>query len=349
MRVLHVMAGAASGGAETMMADGVEALAAAGVTQAALIRDNSPSRLTTLKLAQVETVTDRFSKLWPWGTKFKLAKLAQGFKPDVIHHWMGRAGQVALPRYQARNLGWYGGYYKLSRFTRCDWHAGVTPDIAAHIVAEGAAADRVVTLRTYANLCQPAPPVTRESLSTPDNVPVVLSLARLHPKKGLDVLLDALVGLPDVYLWMAGDGPLEADLKSQATRLGLDERVRFLGWRTDRGALLAACDVVAFPSRYEPFGTVTVEAWAARKPLVVADAAGPKATVTPNVNAVLVPKDNVAALRDGLARALTDQSFAANLVEAGWQAYQQGYTAEAFSKAACMLYKRIAARALTFT
>ncbi len=59
---------------------------------------------------------------------------------------------------------------------------------------------------------------------------------------------------------------------------------QFLGWRNDRGALLAASTFVAFPSRYEPFGTVTVDAWAASRPLVAADAVGPAAYVQDGVN-----------------------------------------------------------------
>ena len=99
----------------------------------------------------------------------------------------------------------------------------------------------------------------------------------------LPLILDAAARLPDLFVWIAGEGPLEAELKAQCTRLGLDQRVRFLGWRNDRGALLAACDVVAFPSRYEPFGTVTVDACAASRPLVAADAVGPAAYVKDGV------------------------------------------------------------------
>ena len=94
---------------------------------------------------------------------------------------------------------------------------------------------------------------------------MALALARLHEKKGLDTLLDATAKVPGLYVWIAGEGPLEAELKAHCTRLGLDDRVRFLGWRNDRGALLAASTFVAFPSRYEPFGTVTVDAWAASR------------------------------------------------------------------------------------
>lgn len=344
MRILHVMAGAQSGGAETMMLDGVLALAAAGVAQHAVVRGDNPQRIAALRNAGVGLTIASFEPLLRFPTAEKIRTALRAFQPDVAHYWMGRAGSFAPAAWRARNLGWYGGYYKLSRFKSCAWHAGVTDDIARHITAQGAPAERVSTLATFANI-EPAAPVSRESLATPPAAPVVLSLARLHWKKGLDTLLDAAARLPDVYVWIAGDGPLEQELKDKAAGLGIAERVRFLGWRSDRSALLAACDVVAFPSRYEPFGTVTVEAWAAGKPLVVADAAGPAATVAPDLNAVLVPKDDPAALSAGIARVLADADFAQRLVENGRRAYEAGYTAQAFVRAAMALYAKIAAAA----
>lgn len=344
MRILHVMAGAQAGGAETMMLDGVLALAEAGVSQHVITRDNDPHRLAALNAAGVPVDVAPFDRIWRGPTLTKIKAATRALNPDVLHYWMGRAGTFALPDRRDQSLGWYGGYYKTSRFKNCRWHAGVSRDITRHIVSQGVAADRASTLYTFANL-EVGSPVLRASLQTPEDAPVVLALARLHWKKGIDTLLDALPGLDGVYAWIAGSGPLEQDLRAQATRLGLDHRVRFLGWRNDRADLLAACDVVAFPSRYEPFGTVTVEAWAAGKPLVVADAAGPAATVTPNVDAVLVPKDDPEALRAGLKRVLGDAGFAQSLIANGRRAYEVGFTKQAFVRNALMLYEKIAAAA----
>lgn len=339
MRVLHVMAGADAGGAETMMLDGVLALAEAGVGQHVVTRGEA-TRIAAIRAAGVPVDEAGFDKLWRFPTAAKIERAAKTFNPDVLHFWMGRAGMFAPAATRAKNLGWYGGYYKLSRFAHCAWHAGVTRDIERHIVEQGAPADRVSTLYTFAAI-EEAAPVPRADFATPADAPLVLALARLHPKKGLDTLLDALAGLPGVYAWIAGAGPIEAELKAQCTRLGLDDRVRWLGWRTDRAALLAACDVVAFPSRYEPFGTVTPEAWAAHRPLVVADAAGPKATVTPEHDALLAPKDNPDALRAALKRVIDDADLRARLVANGRRSYEARFTKQAFVRSAMALYEKI--------
>jgi len=339
MRVLHVMAGADAGGAETMMLDGVLALADAGVEQHVVTR-GAADRIAAIRAAGVPVDEASFDKFWRFSTQAKIDNAIQALNPDVIHYWMGRAGMFAPAAYREKSLGWYGGYYKLSRFKNCAWQAGVTKDIARHIIEQGAPADRVSTLHTFAAIDE-ATPVSRADFNTPADAPVVLALARLHWKKGIDTLLDAVAQVPGVYAWIAGSGPLEAELKQRCENLGLNDRVRFLGWRNDRAALLGACDAVAFPSRYEPFGTVTVEAWAAGKPLVVADAAGPAATVTNEVNALLVPKDNVDALRDALKRVLEDAELARTLVMNGKRAYEAGFTKQAFVRAAMALYEKI--------
>ncbi|MDX2276145.1 MAG: glycosyltransferase [Hyphomonadaceae bacterium] len=340
MRILHLIAGAKEGGAEYHMLENVLALAEAGVEQHVITRSHSDFRLERFSEAGVPYTVATFDKLLREPTKQVIRATVDSFKPDVLHHWMGRAGTYAPKRTRERNLGWYGGYYKLDRFKNCAWHAAVTSDIARSIIAQGAPADHVATLNNYTSV-DPAPPVSRAEFSTPQDAPLLLALARLHWKKGLDTLLEALADLPGVYLWVAGEGPLENDLKAQAAKLGVTDRVRWLGWRTDRGALLAACDVVAFPSRYEPFGQVTIEAWAANKPLVTADAAGPAATVTNDVDALLVPKDNPKALRDALRRVIEDADLAKRLVENGARTYQANFTKTAFVRASMALYEKI--------
>lgn len=344
MRILHVIAGAKEGGAESIMLDAALALAEAGVVQHVITRDHNEDRLAALKDANVPVTIANFDKLWREPTKNVLKQVVGEFQPDVIHYWMGRAGSFALKSMRAQSVGWYGGYYKLERFKNCEWHVGMTSDLVRHIREQGAPEDRVSILNSYANLT-PAEPTLRSTLDTPENAPALLTLARLHWKKGIDTLLEALAGLPGVYAWIAGEGPIEDELKALAEKLGVEDRVRWLGWRTDRANLLAACDVVAFPSRYEPFGNVTIEAWAAQRPLVVADSAGPAATVTNEVDALLVPKDDPDALREALRRALEDAELARKLVEGGTRSYEANFTKSAFVRASMTLYEKIRSNA----
>lgn len=347
MRVLHVMAGAEEGGAENIMLESVLALAETGIAQHVVTRPGNTFRTGKFQAAGIGVTTASFNNAWPFPTRAALQVALREFKPDVIEYWMGRAGQFAPKAHRARSIGWYGGYYKLARFRNCEWHVGLTIDLLRHIREQGVAEDRSVIIHTYADFVG-AEPVSRASLDTPEGAPVALALARLHEKKGLDTLLEAAAKLPDLFVWIAGEGPLEAELKAQCSALGLDSRVRFLGWRNDRGALLAACDVVAFPSRYEPFGTVTVDAWAASRPLVAADAVGPAAYVKDGVNGLLVPKNDVQALADALGRVIHDKALAQKLVAGGRVSYEAQFTKAVFQRDSLALYERIRAHAGPF-
>lgn len=342
MRVLHVMAGAKEGGAETVLLEGSLVLADAGVEQAVVTRTNNAFRVEKLRAKGIRVETASFNKLWPFPTRGLINRMIREFKPDVAHYWMGRAGQFAPASFKARQIGWYGGYYKVERFQNCEWHAGVSYDIVRHIRDQGVPAEKTAVIHTFAEFGNP-PAVDRASLNTPKDAKVALALARLHEKKGIDTLLDATAKLPGLYVWIAGEGPLEAELKAHCARLGLDDRVRFLGWRNDRGALLAACDVVAFPSRYEPFGTVTVDAWAAKRPLVAADAVGPAAYVKDGENGLLIPKNDPDALAAAMKRILDDPALAAKLVAGGTANYEAQFTPKAFARDSIAFYERVIA------
>lgn len=344
MRVMHIMAGAKEGGAENIMLESVCALAGAGLEQFVITRPDNQFRLDMFADAGIGYATCSFNLRWPFPTRRKIKDAIARFKPDVIEYWMARAGQFAPSEYKARSIGWYGGYYKLERFTNCDWHIGLTKDLLRHIREQGVSDERSLIVHTYADF-EDAAPVDRASLDTPADAPVALALARLHEKKGLDTLLDAAKQIPGLYVWIAGDGPLEGALRAQARALGLEDRVRFLGWRNDRGALLAACDVVAFPSRYEPFGTVTVDAWAASRPLVAADAVGPAAYVADGVSGLIVPKNDDEALAHAIRAVIEDKALAAKLVAGGRAAYEGQFTKAVFVRDSLAAYERIVAAA----
>ena len=347
MRVMHVMAGAAEGGAENIMLESVLALAETDLAQHVVTRPDNAFRIQKFREAGIGVDVAAFNNSWPFPTQRVIADAIKQFEPDVIEYWMGRAGQFAPKQYRARSIGWYGGYYKLARFKNCEWHVGLTIDLLRHIREQGVSDERSAIVHTYADFTG-ADPASRKALNTPEDAPVALALARLHEKKGLDTLLDATAKIDGLYVWIAGEGPLEQELKAHCTRLGLDDRVRFLGWRNDRGALLAACDVVAFPSRYEPFGTVTVDAWAGSRPLVAADAVGPAAYVKDGVNGLLIPKNDVDALADALRKVVTDKDLAAKLVAGGRASYEAQFTKAVFQRDSIALYKKIAAHAGPF-
>jgi glycosyltransferase involved in cell wall biosynthesis len=123
--------------------------------------------------------------------------------------------------------------------------------------------------------------------------------------------------IPDAHLWIAGDGPLEDKLKAMAAALGVADRVRFLGWRNDAGALYRSADVCVFPSRFEPLGNVVIQSWAHGLPVVAADSQGPGALIRHGEDGILVPLDEPQPLADAVKAILADPMMKIRLVQNG--------------------------------
>jgi glycosyltransferase involved in cell wall biosynthesis len=340
MRIVHVMASRANGGAETYSTDMMASLQVAGVEQVAVIPRES-IHCQRLAAAGVTLAPEVLDSRFGLRRRRKLAQLIEAFKPDLVHCWMRRAASL-VPKLEVPVIGWFGGYYEPAHFRRCTHFLGVSRGIVEHMVERGVPRATAHYVPTFPTI-EAGPPVDRTTLGTPAEATVLLTLSRLHEKKGLDVFLAALARLPGCIAWIAGDGPLEADLKALSARLGVADRVRFLGWRTDRGALLAAADVCVLPSRWEPFGTVMLEAWAAGTPLVAAASQGPAALIEDGSNGLLVPIDDAPALAAAIGRLVADPALEARLIERGRADYHKDFTREAVTRRMIALYTEIIA------
>ncbi len=322
------MAGAPVGGIETFFFDAVLALSEAGLEQTAVIRPNAPFQIERLSKANVRHLKTAFNPWFIWPSRNAIANEIASFRPDIIQYWTGRAALTAV-KTDAHQIGWFGGYRSRRKYRTCTHFIGITDDLVQHIREQGVAAENIFLVHTFAER-QDALPVSRKEFDTPDGVPLLLALARLHQHKGLDILLTALQKNPTPYLWIAGEGPERDALVKQTERLGLSNRVRFLGWRTDREALLAAADVCVFPSREEPFGTVVIEAWAAGVPLIAAAAQGPAAYVKNGINGLLVPIDDSNALAAAIAQAVSNPSLRLKLAAQGLEDFKTQFTKQIY-------------------
>jgi glycosyltransferase involved in cell wall biosynthesis len=142
---------------------------------------------------------------------------------------------------------------------------------------------------------------------------VVLGTARkLDRTYGLDILLDAFALLPTgshpLTLWIAGDGPARTALEQQARRLGIEERVQFLGpLHHDRmPAFMWGLDLFVNPSRAESFGVAALEAAASGLPVVASRVGGLPEIVADGETGLLVEPENPAALAEALSQLLRD-------------------------------------------
>jgi glycosyltransferase involved in cell wall biosynthesis len=284
------------------------------------------------------------------GAQFRSVEIAAGLRPgadlaavralrrataaaDLVHAHGLRAGLVTDLALAGRRtpyvVSWHNalaaggpagwGYRRLER--RVARGAAITlaasADLADRARRLGAGDVRVIEVAAPA-LAVPRRSVgeVRRELGATDR-PLLLTVGRLHPQKGLDVLLAAATAWssrePTPLTVIAGDGPLEPKLRVEIERSGAG--VRLLGRRADIAELLAAADLVVLPSRWEARALVAQEALRAGRPLVATSVGGLPELL--GDGAALVAPADPAALAAAVNRLLDHPEQAAALAERG--------------------------------
>ncbi len=282
-----------------------------------------------------ESPAERFG---PWaGWLERLALRAVGRSPylewviqranvRILHAHFGQLGALFAPVARRHRLPLITSFHgvDVSRFARAPawrdrfqllWRCGqrfvaVGPKMAETLISLGAPRERVTIIPVPVN----AQRFTyRERLPPGRGDPVhLLTVGRLVPKKGVDILLKAfarLSGGTPVHLWIVGDGPERTRLENLAHTLGLGQRVVFWGWQPpDQVAhLMAKAHIFVLASRTDPVtgeteGTPTVllEAQARGLPVISTRHADIPFIVREEESGILVPENNVEALAAAL-------------------------------------------------
>ncbi len=343
IRLLHAMAGARVGGAETFFTRLAPALQRAGQKQRVLMRPNA-AREAVLAAAGIGINRTRFGGVLDPLTPLRFRREIAATRPDIVLTWMNRATAHCPRKRPGRDfvhLGTPRGYYQVKYYRHCDHLVCATRSIAEYFIAEGWPRERITAIPNFAPDMKVAA-ASRRKFDTPESAPLLLALGRLHVNKGFDVLLAALAELPDYYLWLGGSGPLEGSLKKQARALGVAPRVRFLGWRDDAPALFAAADVFVCSSRHEPFGNIVIEAWAQGIPVVAAAASGPGALIEDETSGLLVPVDDAAALAGAVRRVADEPGLIQVLAGGGRAAFERDYREDVVVRRYMDLFQRLA-------
>lgn len=150
-----------------------------------------------------------------------------------------------------------------------------------------------------------------------NEVPLLGTVGGLRAVKGHEYLVRALPEIlrsePRAHLLVAGEGPLRGHLEETAQRLGLVDRVHFLGFRSDVPRLLSALDCFVLPSLSEGLSIATIEAMAAGLPVVVTDSGGPSEIVSPGESGLVVPPGDPRSLAQAILAVLRDRNVARRL------------------------------------
>ena len=191
-------------------------------------------------------------------------------------------------------------------------------------------------IRVLPNAIEPPPPVAEEVVRRLrqqwGNGPLLGTVARLEPQKGLDTLLKAVALLKqrnaEVRCIIVGEGKARTELEAQARTLGIADAVLFVGTRRDIPAVLAALDVFVLPSRFEGLSLALLEAMAAGCPVVATAVSGSVEVVHDGETGLLVPPGDAKALAEAVYRLLTNSELARRVALAGKELVLKHYTIE---------------------
>jgi glycosyltransferase involved in cell wall biosynthesis len=186
-----------------------------------------------------------------------------------------------------------------------------------------------------------APPGLRAELGVGDGRPLVLMPARLDAQKGHRVLFEAIPRIPDATFLLAGEGPEREPLEAMAARLGIADRVRFLGRREDVPQLLAAADVFVLPSLYEGSSLAVLEAMAAGIPIVSSAIGGTDELIEDGRSGLLVAPGDAAGLAAALRRVLGEPELQQGLAAGARERVEAGLTREQMASRVTGIYREL--------
>ncbi len=159
---------------------------------------------------------------------------------------------------------------------------------------------------------------------------IILTVNRLHPRKRIDLLIQAmpivLAKIPDAKAIIVGSGPEEKNLKNIVNKLGLNNSISFAGFVSlaEISNYYASCDLYVHLAKQEPFGLTLIEAQAFGKPVITVAEGGPKETVLDGQTGFLI-EANIKTLADRIIQLLQDDNLRAQFSQKAKEYIKENY------------------------
>lgn len=378
IRILNVIDGLGTGGAERSLAEMVPALVEADIEPTVACFYRRPGVGEALEAAGVDIRVLEGAR--PWQRARWLRGLIRQDRPDLVHTTLLRAnltGRIAATRtgvpvltslvntpYEPVRLvdpnlrrgslravravdGW------TARHLTSHFHA-ITHSVRDAAVRDlGVPADQITVIergRDPERLGQPTAARrdrARRDLGLSDGDEVLVTVGRQEYQKGQRHLLDAVARLvatrPRLVVLVAGrEGHATSELLAQREALGLIDRVQFLGFRADTPEVLAAADLFVFPSLYEGLGGSVIEAMALGLPVVASDIPALREVLEADQNAVLTPAGDAVALAASVDQLLDDPGRRSTFAARSRAIFEERFTLEQSTRRMIGLYRQVA-------
>ncbi len=274
-----------------------------------------------------------------------IARLIRRYRPDVIHTHLSKAGllgravamitsrAVRVHTFHGTVFGGYFGSMSSGAIVRAERFLGHRSDAVValsdrqrdelidfgiasgeriHVVPLGLPLQRFTRARG-----DEARRSGRSVLGIPQDAMVIVAIGRLVSIKRLDRLVEAMAivapAVPEVRIYLVGDGSDREKLEAQVAAAGLTDRVVFRGWSSDSPTWFAAADIVALTSDREGTPLALIEAAAAGRPVVATDVGGVSDVVADGQTGYVVAAGDVPAFADRVIRLARDSDLRAKM------------------------------------
>jgi glycosyltransferase involved in cell wall biosynthesis len=192
--------------------------------------------------------------------------------------------------------------------------------------------------------------IRRRWLISEDDL-VIVAVGRLSPEKGHRYLIDAIAKIiswaPELKLkvLIAGEGPVEAKLKTQIANRGLEKLVKLVGQCPDVGPLFSIANLFVLPSLSEGSPNVLLESMAACVPIVATNVGGVSEIVNDGESAILVPPANADSLGNSILELLVDRSRAKQLASVAFDRARLLFCPTRYNERILNIYDTLVSRA----
>lgn len=176
---------------------------------------------------------------------------------------------------------------------------------------------------------------------------IVFNVGRVVHEKGAPLIVEAaprvLAQMPNVKFIIAGTGSLVDQLKRRAWELGVGDKVILAGFISDpdRNRLLKVADAAIYPSLYEPFGIVALEAMAAKCPVIVSDVGGLKEVVKHDVTGATIFSDNIDSTAWGILHTLENPAAAKARATKAYRIVKDEFNWDRIAEETKEIYERV--------
>jgi glycosyltransferase involved in cell wall biosynthesis len=278
--------------------------------------------------------------LYPAALSVAVAKLF-GKQTVVKVAGGGESGNMATLR--TRHLGW------LARalIAKANCWITLSNEITAELLAEGFDRGSIVAIPNGVDLS-----VYSSAAATAGGWtgPAVVAVGRLSREKGFDILIrswpEVVETIPDARLLLVGDGPEGSSLQELAHKVGVSERITFVGDSLEVPSYLAAAEVFVLPSRHEGLANALLEAMAAGRPCLASDIVPNAAVIQPGVNGLLFRDGDSHDLALQLRQLLADGSLRARLAEEARRTVASDYGIDRVARQYVLLYRALQSNGL---